>query len=94
MILVALAGGLVAQAAWLYQVATDGLGAILAPGAGMDGWGAWSLGVAGLVAIVSGLRGWLERGSGGSLDPDRAFEMAIGLFGSGVLLQQIARALA
>lgn len=94
LILVAFAAGLVAQLAWLYQVADDGLDAILVPGAGMDGWGAWSLGVAGLVAIVSGLRAGLEGGSDGLLDPDRAFELAIGLFGTGVLLQQIARALA
>ena len=92
--LVAFAGGLVAQVAWLYEVATGGLSVVLEPDAGLDGWGAWSLGVAGLVAIVSGLKAGLEQGPGGLLDPDRAFEVAIGLFGVGVLLQQIARTLA
>ncbi len=92
--LVAFAGGLVAQAAWLYEVATGGLSVVLEPDAGLSGWGAWSLGFAGLVAIVSGLAAGLKRGPGGLLDPDRAFEIAIGCFGVGVLLQQIARALA
>lgn len=87
-------GGLVAQAAWLYDVATGGLGVVLDPDTGLDGWGAWSLGFAGLVALVSGLGSAWDRGPGGLLDPDRAFEVAIGLFGTGVLLQQIARALA
>lgn len=92
--LVAFAGGLVAQAAWLYDVATNGLGVILQPGAGMNGWGAWSLGIAGLAALLSSIRAAWGRGLRGLLDPDRAFEVAIGLFGVGVLLQQIARALA
>jgi hypothetical protein len=92
--LVAFAGGFVAQAAWLYEVATGGLGAVLEPDAGLNGWGAWSVGLAGLVAIVSGLKAGLERGPAGLLDPDRAFEVAIGLFGLGVLLQQIARVFA
>lgn len=93
-VLIALAAGLVAQVAWLYEVATGGPDAVLEAEAGLDGWGAWSLGVAGLIAIVSGLRAGWERGSGGPVDPDRAFEAAIGLFGTGVLLQQLARALA
>jgi hypothetical protein len=92
--LVALTGGLVAQAAWLYEVATDGLGVVLEPDAGLDGWGAWALGFAGVVALVSGLRAGWERAPSGLLEPDRVFEVAIGLFGVGVLLQQIARALA
>lgn len=90
--LVAFAAGLVAQVAWLYDVATHGPGVILHPAAGMNGWGAWSLGVAGLAALLSGIRA--ARGLRGLLEPDRAFEVAIGLFGVGVLLQQIARALA
>ncbi|HET6361014.1 MAG TPA: hypothetical protein VFH11_03050 [Gemmatimonadota bacterium] len=92
--LVALAGGLAAQAAWLSEIAAGGLRVVLEPDAGLSGWGAWSLGIAGMVALVSGLRAGVERGRGGLLDPDRAFEVAIGLLGSGVLLQQIARALA
>ena len=92
--IVAFAAGLVAQVAWLYEVAADGLGAILQPEAGMNGWGAWSLGVAGLAALLSGISAAWGRGLRGRLDPDRAFEVAIGLFGVGVLLQQIARALA
>lgn len=92
--LVAFAAGLVAQGAWLYDVAADGPGAILQPAAGMNGWGAWSLGIAGLAALLSGIRAAWGRGLRGLLDPDRAFEVAIGLFGVGVLLQQIARALA
>lgn len=91
--LVAFAAGLVAQAAWLYEVARGGLDAVLAAEAGLDGWGAWSLGIAGLIAIVSGLRGGFDRDPGCRLDPERAFEVAIGLFGTGVLLQQIARAI-
>ncbi|HJU87182.1 MAG TPA: hypothetical protein VJ788_07450 [Gemmatimonadota bacterium] len=92
--LVAFVGGLVAQAAWLYEVAAGGLGVVLEPDAGLSGWGAWSLGFAGLVALVSGLRAGLAAGGGGLLDPDRAFEVAVGLLGVGVLLQQIGRALA
>jgi hypothetical protein len=93
-VLIALAAGLVAQVAWLYEVAAGGPDAVLGAEAGLDGWGAWSLGVAGLIAIVSGLGAVRDRGSGGPIDPDRAFEAAIGLFGTGVLLQQIARTLA
>jgi hypothetical protein len=92
--LVAFAAGVVAQAAWLYEIATGGLGVVLESDAGLSGWGAWSLGFAGLVALASGLGAALEQGPGGLRDPDRAFEVAIGLFGVGVLLQQIARALA
>ena len=92
--LVAFGAGLVAQVAWLYEIATGGLDVVLEADAGLDGWGAWSLGIAGLIAIVSGLKAGMERGPRGLLDPDRAFELAIGLFGTGVLLQQIARALA
>ena len=90
--LVAFAGGFVAQAAWLNDLARGGLGAVLEPGVGMSGWGAWSLGVAGAIALVSRIRAGLGRD--GLSDPDRAFEAAIGLFGAGVLLQQIARTLA
>ena len=93
--LVAFTGGFAAQAAWLYDVATDGIHVVLEPDAGLDGWGAWSLGFAGLVALFSGIwAGWGRGPKSGLLDPDRAFEFAIGLFGVGVLLQQIARALA
>lgn len=83
-----------AQVAWLYEVATGGLRVVLEPDAGLEGWGAWSLGFAGLVALASGLKAGFDQGPGGLRDPDRAFEVAIGLFGVGVLLQQIARALA
>ena len=94
LVVVAFGAGLVAQVAWLHEIATNGLGAVLEADAGLDGWGAWSLGIAGLIAIVSGLKAGVDRGRGGLLDPDRAFEIAIGHFGTGVLLQQIARALA
>lgn len=92
--LVAFAGGFVAQAAWLYDLVRGGLGAVLEPGVGMSGWGAWSLGIAASIALVSGLRAGLVRGADGLFEPDRAFEVAVGLLGTGVLLQQIARTLA
>jgi hypothetical protein len=89
--IVVFVGGLVAQVAWLREVAREGLGAVLGPDVGLSGWGAWSLGAAGLVAILSGLTA--GRGRGSRIDPDRALEIAIGLFGVGVLLQRIAVAL-
>jgi hypothetical protein len=92
--LVAFAGGLVAQAAWVHAVVVRGPTAVLDADLGLGGWGAWSLGVAGMVALCSGLVAGLKRGVEGMRDPDRAFEVAVGLFGTGVLLQQIARALA
>ena len=91
--LAAFGAGVVAQAAWLREVAAGGLSAILRPDAGLNAWGAWSLGVAGLVALVSGLGSVLRSGREGLLHPDRALEIAIGFFGVGVLLQRIALAL-
>jgi hypothetical protein len=92
--LAAFAGGLVAEAAWLHAVVERGPTAVLDADLGLGGWGAWSLGVAGLVALCSGLVAGLKNGVGGMREPDLAFEVAVGLFGTGVLLQQIARAMA
>ncbi|HEY7471235.1 MAG TPA: hypothetical protein VIE68_02710 [Gemmatimonadota bacterium] len=92
--IVAFSGGLVAQVAWLREVATGGLDAVLGPDVGLSGWGAWSLGAAGLVAALSGLGAGTGPGREDRIDPDRALEIAIGFLGVGVLLQRIAVALA
>lgn len=85
------AGGLIAQVAWLLPVAAKGLAAVRDPAGdvGMSGWAAWGVGAAGLAALVSGLKGPTGRGSLLS-DPNRTGELALGLFGAGVLLRQLA----
>lgn len=85
--LVAMAGILCVELAWLGWVAARGLEAVLAPRSVgiVDGWLGWMAGLAGLAALVSGVAG-----AGGLRDPDRAAEIAVGLFGLGILLRQVA----
>ena len=59
------------------------------PGEGIvDRWIGWTAGVAGLAALASGLAR-----ARGVRDPERAAEIAAGLFGLGILLRQLAAAL-
>jgi hypothetical protein len=88
--LVAFAAGLVAQVAWLYEIAANGLGVLLIPERGPDGVFAWGLGVTGVAALISSVGAGSREGPGGLLVPDRALQLAFGLFGLGVLLRQIA----
>ena len=95
LLLIAFAGGLVAELSWLASVAAGGLDVLLNPRwkEGLTGWAAWAAGVGGLAALVSGLRPRAGAGlgrSGGVRDPDRAAEIAVGLFGLGILLRQLA----
>ena len=91
LIVAAYAGGLLAQVAWLLPVAEKGLDAVWDPNGdvGMMGWSAWAVGAGGVAALVSGVRGTRGRASLLS-DPDRMGELALGLFGAGVLLRQLA----
>ncbi len=91
--LIAFAGGLVAQAGWVYEVAVQGLHSVVDPATdvGMTGWTAWALGAGGVAGLVSGTRRAPEAGLVSR--PDRALELGLGFLGLGVLLQQIARAL-
>ena len=91
LIVAAYAGGLIAQVAWLLPVAAKGIAAVRDPAGdvGMTGWAAWAVGAGGVAALVSGLRG--PKGRGPLLsDPDRTGELALGFFGAGVLLRQLA----
>ncbi|MGH7565459.1 MAG: hypothetical protein ACREK2_01380 [Gemmatimonadota bacterium] len=95
LLLIAFAGGLVAELSWLASVAADGLDVLLNPRwkEGLTGWAAWAAGVGGLAALVSGLnpRREPERGGGACVrDPDPAVEIGVGLFGLGILLRQLA----
>ena len=98
LLLIAFAGGLVAELSWLASVAANGLDVLLDPGwkEGLTGWAAWAAGVGGLAALVSGLKPGGEPARGGAAgprDPDRAVEIGIGFFGLGILLRQLALAL-
>ena len=85
--LVGLTGVLAVELAGLGWIASRGVDVLLAPRADgiVDRWIGWTAGIAGLVALVSGLAG-----AGGVRDPDRAVEVAVGLFGLGILLRQLA----
>jgi hypothetical protein len=85
--LVGLTGVLAVEVAGLGWVAARGVDVLLASrGEGIvERWIDWTAGIAGLVALVSGLAG-----AGGVRDPDRAAEIAVGLFGLGILLRQLA----
>ena len=91
LIVAAYAGGLIAQVAWLLPVAAKGLAAVWDPAGdiGMRGWAAWAVGAAGVAALLSSQRDSKGRRSLPS-DPDRTGELALGLFGVGVLLRQLA----
>lgn len=91
LIVAAYAGGLIAQVAWLRGVAAKGIAAVWDPAGdvGMTGWAAWAVGTGGVAALLSSLRGSKGRESLLS-DPDRTGELALGLFGAGVLLRQLA----
>lgn len=91
--LIAFAGGLVAQAGWVYEVAVQGLYSVVDPATdvGMTGWTAWALGAGGVAGLVSGTR--RAPGTGVVSRPDRALELGLGFLGLGVLLQQTAMAL-
>ena len=92
--LIAFAGGLVAQAGWVYEVAVHGLQSVVDPATdvGMTGWTAWALGAGGVAGLVSGTR--RTRTAGFVSRSDRTLELGLGFLGLGILLQQIARALA
>jgi hypothetical protein len=85
--LVGLGGVLVVEVAGLGWVAARGVDVLHAARSGgiVEGWIEWTAGIAGLVALGSGLAG-----AGGVRDPDRAAEISVGLFGLGILLRQLA----
>jgi hypothetical protein len=88
--LLGFAGVLVAQVSWLALVAGDRLAIRLDPRAegvpaGRIGWAA---GVGGHAALVSGLRP--RAGPGRHAGSDQAAEIAVGVFGLGLLLRQLA----
>ena len=92
--MIAFAAGLVGEAVWLYDVASHGVGRVIEPDMGLGGRTAWGLGVTGLAALAWSLAGAWKAGRTDRLEPDRVLQAVFGLFGTGVLLQQIARALA
>jgi hypothetical protein len=91
---VAFAGILVAEVAVLREVAVHGNDALLDPGMGgfLTGWVGWTAGIAGLIALVSGMRPGATSlsAAGRSRYAHRAAAIAIGIFGLGFLLRQLA----
>jgi hypothetical protein len=91
--LIVFAAILVAEIAWLVRVAAGGVAALLDPEVSDTGWTGWMLGAAGIISLLSGLRGLGRKGLGlvASLsDPDSALQVGIGLLGVGYLLRQLA----